>query len=235
MCNTMSGAWLQWPNNELLIFRGSSPDNFCLGEESLSVHISDDNFLDRVELFAQLHEHIQRVGMPTIVVCCGATRGGGMLFPCLCSVVLANFDATFGFPGILSGALPGLVSIAAGWRLGEAVCERLLCTGDIVDAATAHQLDLVDFVGSKEQVEAYVARLTERFMLLDPAQRSAIEQGPHEVPISVEADKDSQVLSLTTHNSSPPLLLVCICLRTHVPQLLLTQPFMHRSFSRFIA
>ena len=165
----MSGTWLQWPSNALLIFRGSSPDSFCLGEEPSAAHISDGSFLDGVELLAQLHERIERVGMPSIVVCHGATRGGGMLFPCLGSIVLAHSDATFGFPEILSGALPGVVSIAAGRRLGEAACERLFCTGDTVDAATARQLGLVDFVGSKAQVEAYVARLTKRFMALDPA------------------------------------------------------------------
>ena len=210
--NTMSGAWFQWPSNALLIFRGSGPGSFCLGEEPSAANISDGSFLDGVELFTQLHENIERAGMPTIVVCHGATRSGGMLFPCLGSVVLAHSDASFGFPEILGGALPSVVSVAARRRLGKATCERLFCTGDTVDAATAHQLGLVDFVGSKVQVEAYVARLTERCMALDPAWVSAMEQGPsvhqlpHDVsiPVSfpVETDGGSQVLP-PIHFSSP--------------------------------
>ena len=197
--DAMSGAWLQWPSNALLIFRGSSPDSFCLGGEPSAARISDGSFVEGVELSAQLHERIERAGMPTIVVCHGATRGEGMLFPCLGSIVLAHSDATFGFPEIRHGALPGVVSVAARRRLGQAACERLFCTGDEVDATTAHQLGLVDFVGSKAQVEAYVASLTERFMALDPARILAIERGPpvhqlpHDVPIRIEVDEHSQV------------------------------------------
>jgi enoyl-CoA hydratase/carnithine racemase len=199
--NGMSDTWLQWPSNALLIFRGSSPDSFCLGEDPSAAHISDGSFLDGVELFTQLLERIEQVGMPTIVVCPGATRGGGMLFPCLGSIVLAHTDATFGFPEVLCSALPGVVSIAAKRRLGEAACERLFCTGDTVDAATACQLGLVDFVGSGAQVEAYVTRLAERFMALGPVWVSAIEQVPHvhqplhNASIPVEVDGKYQVLT----------------------------------------
>ena len=36
-----------------------------------------------------------------------------MLFPCLACVAVADTDATFGFPEIRRGALPGVVSVAA--------------------------------------------------------------------------------------------------------------------------
>ena len=151
-------------------------------------------------------------------------------------VVLAHSDATFGFPEIRSGALPGVVSVAARRRLGQAACERLFCTGDIVDAATAHQLGLVDFVGSKAQVEAYVARLTERFMALDPAQILCNRAGPvhqlHMFQSLSKSDEDSQVLSPPTIISPPSFWLALPS--THVPQLLLTSH--HASvLPRFIA
>ena len=50
--------------------------------------------------------------MPKIVVCHGATRGGGMVFPCLGTAVLACVDATFSFPEIRRGALPGVVIVS---------------------------------------------------------------------------------------------------------------------------
>ena len=50
---------------------------------------------------------------PIFAVCHGATRGGGMLFPCIASTALAHADASFGFTEIRRGVLPGV------WRLSR--------------------------------------------------------------------------------------------------------------------
>eukprot|EP00966_Prymnesium_polylepis_P334319 7389696-Prymnesium_polylepis.1 len=104
-----------------------------------------------------------------LAVCHGATRGGGMLFPCLCTAVLAHTDATFGFPEIRRGALPGVVSVAARQRLSAVACKRLMCTGDVIGAGTARELGLVDFVGSWAQIEVEAARLLARWRALGVA------------------------------------------------------------------
>eukprot|EP00964_Phaeocystis_antarctica_P035227 scaffold20106_cov105-Phaeocystis_antarctica.AAC.1 len=77
-------------------------------------------------------------------------------------LVLAHADATFGFPEVRRGVLPGVVSVAARRRLSAAACDRALCTGDSLDAPTALRLGLVDFVGSWEQIEAELTRIIER-------------------------------------------------------------------------
>ena len=76
--------------------------------------------------------------------------------------MLAHADATFGFPEVRRGVLPGVVSVAARRRLSAAACDRAFCTGDSLDAPTALRLGLVDFVGSWEQIEAELTRITER-------------------------------------------------------------------------
>ena len=76
--------------------------------------------------------------------------------------MLAHTDATFGFPEVRRGVLPGVVSVAARRRLSAAACDRAFCTGDSLDAPTALRLGLVDFVGSWEQIEAELTRITER-------------------------------------------------------------------------
>eukprot|EP00964_Phaeocystis_antarctica_P004352 scaffold2362_cov85-Phaeocystis_antarctica.AAC.1 len=77
-------------------------------------------------------------------------------------LVLAHANATFGFPEVRRGVLPGVVSVAARRRLSVATCDRAFCTGDSFDAPTALRLGLVDFVGSWEQIEAELTRITER-------------------------------------------------------------------------
>ena len=73
-------------------------------------------------------------GMPIVSICHGATRGGGMLFAAIASALLAHSEASFGFPEIHRGVLPGLVSVAAQRRLDEATCQRLMCMRDAINA-----------------------------------------------------------------------------------------------------
>ena len=47
--------------------------------------------------------------------------------------MLAHADATFGFPEVRRGVLPGVVSVAARRRLSVAVCDRAFCSGVSTD------------------------------------------------------------------------------------------------------
>ena len=88
----------QWPGATLLVIRGmAASDNFCLGGDPSIARLKSGDFLRDVPAFARLFEHLQRRMMPTIVVSHGATRGFGMVFPCMGTIVLAHADATFGF------------------------------------------------------------------------------------------------------------------------------------------
>ena len=80
--------------------------------------------------------------------------------------MIATRDATFGFPEIRRKALPGLVSVAARRRLSVAACERMMCSGDSVDAAEAHRLGLADFVGDASEIENEVHRVLARYRQL---------------------------------------------------------------------
>ena len=110
-------------------------------------------------------------------------KRGNPLFPCLGTAVLAHSDATFGFPEIRRGALPGVVSVAARRRLSPAACEWLFCTGDAIDAATVQRLGLVDFVGSWEELDAEVARLERHFLSSAPRLRAPSPLSASEVTL----------------------------------------------------
>ena len=82
MCNITEDA-LNWRRGVPIIFRGdASSDFFCLGA------LPNDGFLSGTATFAALTERLMSEPMPMIVVCHGATRGGGMLWPCLGTTVL---------------------------------------------------------------------------------------------------------------------------------------------------
>ena len=192
---SLGGLEPDWPDNALLVFRGvEGAEHFCLGGDPSQANLESGSFLDGLPAFGQLLERLRDAPMPKVVVCHGATRGGGMLFPCLGTAVLAHSDATFGFPEIRRGALPGVVSVAARRRLSPAACEWLFCTGDAIDAATAQRLGLVDFVGSWEELDAEVARLERHFLSSAPRLRAPSPLPASEV--TIEADADSRVARL---------------------------------------
>ena len=125
-----------------------------------------------------------------------------MLFPCLGTVVLAHSGSTFGFPEIRRGALLGIVSAAARERLGIGVCDRLLCTADVVDAGAARQLGLVDFIGSWREIEITLVSLTAPMRTSDALEEGTI-RSPGHTPrlgtLQVEADEARQVMRLVVN------------------------------------
>ena len=74
---------LTWPDGVLPVFRGADPEHFCLGGNPAAASSLQSAFLDGLPAFADLHDRLARTALPSLVVCHGATRGGGMLFPCL--------------------------------------------------------------------------------------------------------------------------------------------------------
>ena len=73
-----------WPDGVLPVFRGADLEHFCLGADPAAVSsLQSGAFLDGLPAIADLHDRLARAARPSVVVCHGATRGGGMLFPCL--------------------------------------------------------------------------------------------------------------------------------------------------------
>ena len=72
-----------WPDGVLPVFRGADPEHFCLGGDPAAAPSLQGAFLDGLPAFAELHDSLAHAALPSVVVCHGATRGGGMLFPCL--------------------------------------------------------------------------------------------------------------------------------------------------------
>ena len=73
-----------WPDGVLPVFRGADSEHFCLGADPAAVSsLQSGAFLDGLPAIADLHDRLARAALPSVVVCHGATRGGGMLFPCL--------------------------------------------------------------------------------------------------------------------------------------------------------
>ena len=148
-------------DSSLCVFRGTDT-NFCLGGDAAPSKVADGSFLSRLADFETLCERLDSHHMPIVTISHGATRGGGMVFAATATAVLAHEAATFGFPEIHRGVLPGLVSVAAQRRLNAAMCDRLMCMRDAIGAREARRAAFADYVGATEETAVEAGRLISR-------------------------------------------------------------------------
>ena len=190
---------LQWPEAGLLVVRGAAEtENFSLGGNPSPSRLRSGDFLHDVPAFARLLAHLQRRSGPSVVICKGATRGFGMLFPCMGTCVVADAEATFGFPEVRRGVLPGVVSVAATERLSPAVCEQLFCTGDAFDATTAKRFGLVDLLCSSREGEIKINELVVQFVEMVKVSTQAKTTFPKGVAISIDSTRRVACLCVDT-------------------------------------
>jgi enoyl-CoA hydratase len=84
--------------------------------------------------------------LPVIGAANGAAIGGGLELLLGCDVIVASEQARFGFPEVKRGLFPAGGGTFIGTRIPVAVALEMVLTGDLVDAARAHQLGLVNSV-----------------------------------------------------------------------------------------
>jgi enoyl-CoA hydratase len=84
---------------------------------------------------------------PTVAAINGFALGGGCELAMACHVRIASEKAKLGQPEVKLGIVPGYGGTQRLPRLvGRGAALRLLLTGDMIDAAEAHRLGLVDLV-----------------------------------------------------------------------------------------
>lgn len=91
----------------------------------------------------------------------GACLAGGLDLIAICDLVYAADDATFGHPAARGMGIPptlGMLPV----KIGAAATKELFFTGDLIDAAEAHRLGLVNAVIPAAELEARTTRLCRR-------------------------------------------------------------------------
>src|SRR5206468_12283081 len=115
-----------------------------------------------LEAFNRLTREIVAAPQPVIAAVDGVCVGGAFEFAFACDVRVATPRSRFGCPEVAIG-----LSISNGFSLlAPRAARRLVLTGELVDAAEAIQLGLIDVI--VEDAEAEAARLAERIATLAP-------------------------------------------------------------------
>ena len=108
--------------------------------------------------------------LPVIAACNGVTLGGGLVLACACDIRLAALSARFGVPEVNVGTFASGSGTQLLPRLiGPGRAMTLLLTGEIIDAAAALRLGLVEEVVADEALLDRALEIATRIAALPAA------------------------------------------------------------------
>jgi enoyl-CoA hydratase len=103
---------------------------------------------------------------PVIAQVHGFALAGGLELAMACDLIVAADDAQLGEPEIRFGSAP--VTLLMPFLIGQKKTRELLMTGDLIDAAEALRIGLVNRVVPRDQLEAEVDALADRLARVAP-------------------------------------------------------------------
>jgi enoyl-CoA hydratase len=103
---------------------------------------------------------IWRCPKPVIGQVHGYALAGGLELAMACDLVIASDDARLGEPEIRFGSAP--VTLIMPFLIGQKRTRELLMTGDLIDAATAERIGLINRVVPADRLAAEVDALADR-------------------------------------------------------------------------
>lgn len=137
---------------KVLVITGT-PKAFAAGVDI--DEIADLSFDDAVQSdFINEHwEVIRNIKIPTIAAVRGYALGGGFELALMCDMIIASEKATFGFPEINLGLMPGMGGTQMLTKIvGTKIASQIIMTGEFISAERALQLKIVNEVVSDDKV-----------------------------------------------------------------------------------
>ncbi len=146
---------------------------------SAGVSIRDhtpDKVSEMIEKFHAVFRLLHSLALPTVALVDGMALGGGCELATFCDMVVASERATFGQPEIKVGVFPPVAAVIFPRLVGRNRALELLLTGDVIDAAEAKAVGLInkvfpteefrrkadEFIGKLTSLSAPVLKLTKR-------------------------------------------------------------------------
>jgi enoyl-CoA hydratase/carnithine racemase len=126
--------------------------------------------------FGRLARAVRLSGVPLIARVNGACVAGGLGLMALCDLAVAAEHARFGLPEVKVGVFPMQVLVLLRSMMHARHINELCLTGELVSAARAAEMGLVNEVAPAETLDARIEALLARLRAGSP---SAIRRGKH--------------------------------------------------------
>lgn len=110
-------------------------------------------------LFTTTLQDLMALDIPTAAYVHDATLGGGFELALACDFLLADEKARLGVPEITLGVFPPAAAAILPMELGSRRAMELILSGELLSAAEAHRIGLVNRIVSREDAEAFVEKI----------------------------------------------------------------------------
>jgi len=125
---------------------------------------SPDKVSYMIEKFHGMFRLLHSLALPTLALVDGMALGGGCELATFCDMIIASDRATFGHPEIKVGVFPPVAAVVFPQLIGRNRALELLLTGDVVDAAEAKAMGLINRVfpaqDFRQKADEFIGKLT---------------------------------------------------------------------------
>jgi cyclohexa-1,5-dienecarbonyl-CoA hydratase len=151
---------------------------------SAGVSIKDhtpDKVGEMIEKFHGMFRLLNSLAIPSLALVDGMALGGGCELAVSCDMVFASDRATFGQPEIKVGVFPPVAAVLFPHLIGRNRALELLLTGDVIEAAEARAIGLVNKVipaqSFREKTDEFIGKLTSLSGPVLRLTRRAVDRG----------------------------------------------------------
>jgi methylglutaconyl-CoA hydratase len=141
--------------------------------QQLQTNSYDDNLADSnalKELFYTIYTSTKLVSAQVE----GHAIAGGCGLASICDLIFSVPEAKFGYTEVKIGFIPALVACFLLRKLGEGRMKELLLSGELIDAKTAWDYGLINFIVDKNSIESEVKNYAEKIVTSTSAQSIAL-------------------------------------------------------------
>lgn len=165
------------PELRVLVLTGTGDRAFCAGMDLAAFAAGEQVGVgDDPETKAGNRLMAGDVSVPLIGAANGAAVGGGLELLLGCDLIVASSEARFGLPEVKRGLFPGGRGTFLPLRVPLGLALELLLTGDLVDAARAYEMGLVNSVVAPDAVVDSAVELAERIAANGPLGVAAVKE-----------------------------------------------------------
>jgi cyclohexa-1,5-dienecarbonyl-CoA hydratase len=145
-----------------IVFAAAAECNAFSAGVAVEEHVEETIF-QMLDSFHGIFRNLEQIARPTIAVVDGAALGGGCELVAACDIVIASERARFGQPEIKLGVFPPVAALLLPQVIGDKRARELMLTGELIEAAEAARLGLVNYLLPGNELEQKTSELLSRF------------------------------------------------------------------------
>jgi enoyl-CoA hydratase len=161
-----------------LILTGAGEKAFVAGADIKEIHaLNQDSAVQFAKRGQSIFHEFTLLKIPVIAAVNGFALGGGCELALGCDFIYASENAKFGLPEVSLGLIPGFGgTVRMARAVGQRKARELTYTGQMISAAEAHAMGLVNKVVPAAELMATVLKTVEMILAKAPVAVGAAKQ-----------------------------------------------------------